>query len=70
MKIGDYVRTEKGLIGKYNIVKAGETIPNFEGLYEVSNLGRVKALKRKKNCNRGWGWIKEHIMKQTTANSE
>ena len=45
-------------------------IPNFEGLYEVSNLGRVKALKRKKNCNRGWGWIKEHIMKQTTANSE
>lgn len=45
-------------------------IVNFEGLYEVSNLGRVKALKRKKNCNRGWGWIKEHIMKQTTANSE
>ena len=24
-------------------------ILNFEGLYEVSNLGRVKALKRKKN---------------------
>ncbi len=45
-------------------------IPDFEGLYEISNLGRVKALKRKKNCNRGWGWIKEHIMKQTTANSE
>lgn len=45
-------------------------IPNFEGLYEVSNLGRIKALKRKKNCNRGWGWIKEHIMKQTTANSD
>lgn len=45
-------------------------ILNFEGLYEVSNLGRVKALKRKKNCNKGWGWINEHIMKQTTANSE
>lgn len=44
-------------------------IPNFEGLYEVSNLGRVKALKRKKNCNRGWGWIKEHIMKQTNTNA-
>lgn len=42
----------------------------MNGLYEVSNLGRIKALKRKKNCNRGWGWIKEHIMKQTTANSE
>lgn len=45
-------------------------IVNFDGLYEVSNLGRVKALKRKRNCNKGWGWIKEHIMKQTTANSE
>lgn len=45
-------------------------IKNFEELYEVSNLGRIKALKRKKNCNKGWGWIKEHIMKQTTANSE
>lgn len=45
-------------------------IPKFEGLYEVSNLGRVKALKRRKNCNRGFGWIKEHIMKQTTANSQ
>lgn len=28
-------------------------IANFEGLYEVSNLGRVKALKRKKNRNIG-----------------
>ena len=45
-------------------------IKGFEGLYEVSNLGRIKALKRKKNCNKGWGWVKEHIMKQTTANSE
>lgn len=45
-------------------------IPKFEGLYEVSNLGRVKALKRRKKCNRGLGWIKEHIMKQTTANSQ
>jgi hypothetical protein len=47
-----------------------KSIPDFEGLYEVSNLGRIKALKRKKNCNKGWGWVKEHIMKQTTANSE
>jgi hypothetical protein len=28
-------------------------IANFEGLYEVSNLGRVKALKIKKNRNIG-----------------
>jgi hypothetical protein len=42
-------------------------IKGFEGLYEVSNLGRIKALTRKKNCNRGWGWIKEHIMKPTNC---
>ena len=45
-------------------------IKDFEGLYEVSNLGRVKALARKKNCNRGWGWIKEHIMKPTNCGAE
>ncbi len=38
-------------------------IKGYEGLYEVSNMGRVKALKRRKNCNRGYGLIKEHIMK-------
>lgn len=38
-------------------------IKGFEGLYEISNLGRVKALERKKNCNRGYGTIKEHFMK-------
>lgn len=45
-------------------------IKGYEGLYEVSNLGRVKALARKKNCNKGYGTIKEHIMKQTSANSD
>lgn len=38
-------------------------IKGYEGLYEVSNLGRVKALERKKNCNRGYGIIKEHFLK-------
>lgn len=38
-------------------------IKGYEGLYEVSNLGRVKALERKKNCNRGYGVIKEHFLK-------
>ena len=33
MKVGDYVRTKKGVIGKYNIVKTGETIPNWNGGY-------------------------------------
>lgn len=45
-------------------------IKDFEGLYEVSNFGRVKALARKKNCNKGWGWIKEHIMKPTNYGAE
>ena len=38
-------------------------IKGYESLYEVSNYGRVKALARRKNCNRGYGIIKEHIMK-------
>lgn len=38
-------------------------IKNFEGLYEISNLGRIKALPRRKNCNRGYGIMREHYMK-------
>ena len=38
-------------------------IKGYEGLFEVSNLGRVKAIERKKNCNRGYGIIKEHFLK-------
>lgn len=45
-------------------------VPNYEGLYKVSNLGNVKALERRKNCNRGYGIIKEHIMKPTMHNSD
>lgn len=52
------------------LIEIWKPIKGFEGLYEVSNLGRVKALKRKKNCNRGWGWIKEHIMKPTSCGTE
>lgn len=39
-----------------------KSIKGYEGLYEVSNYGRVKALARRKNCNRGYGFIKEHIL--------
>ena len=31
-------------------------VVGYEELYEVSNKGRVKALKRRKNCNRGYGY--------------
>ena len=45
-------------------------IKGYEGLYEVSNLGRVKALERLKNCNKGYGYIKEHIMNFNKCCSE
>lgn len=38
MKVGDYVRTKKGVIGKYNIVKTGETIPNWNGGYGYKEI--------------------------------
>lgn len=43
-------------------------IPNFEGLYQVSNLGRVKSLPRKVPSKK-WGWmfIQERILKSTNA---
>ena len=38
-------------------------IPNFEGRYQVSNLGRVKSLSRIVNTGRnGYRKIKEHIL--------
>ena len=47
-----------------------KSVKGYEGLYEVSNLGRVKALERRKNCNRGYGIIKEHIMKPNFCNTD
>ena len=37
-------------------------IPNYEGIYQVSNLGRIKSLARKRfnKC----GYVKERILKQ------
>lgn len=51
-------------------VEVWKDIEGYEGLYQVSNLGRVKALERIRYCNKGYGRVKEHIMKQTNANSE
>lgn len=39
-------------------------IPDWEGLYQVSNLGRVKVLKRVSSCGRK---LKEKIMKDFTT---
>jgi hypothetical protein len=41
-------------------------IPNYEGLYQVSNLGRVKSLERKTESGRGWLiTTKEKILTQS-----
>ena len=39
-------------------------IPNYEGLYQISNIGRVKSLERKvRNSEKGFRVVKEGILK-------
>ena len=40
-------------------------IPNYEGEYQVSNLGRIKSLSRQVNCNGGYKLINERILRQS-----
>lgn len=42
-------------------------VVGYEGLYQVSNLGRVKMLPRKVLANKSIKNIKEHILKQTIS---
>ena len=45
-------------------------IPNYEGLYQVSNLGRVKSLERfRKGKNGSLASVKEKILKSSMLNS-
>lgn len=37
----------------------------FDGIYEVSNLGRIKSLGRYVNVRNGQRWVKERIIKQS-----
>lgn len=52
-----------------NCVEEWRDIPEYEGLYQASDLGRVKRLDRYKNHSSGKGTFlsKEKIMKQTKA---
>lgn len=43
-------------------------IPNFEGLYQISNLGNVKSLKRKVKNKNGYRIIEETILKKQMNN--
>ncbi len=45
-------------------------IKDFEGLYEVSNTGIIKALPRYKHSTRGNYYTKEKILKQTNSQCE
>ena len=49
--------------------EAWKDVPGYEGLYQVSNLGRVKSLPRKVRCNAGWRITKEQILKPHQSNS-
>lgn len=50
-------------------VEVWKDVPNYEGLYQVSDLGRVKSLKRprKKSLNNPNSYIKERIMKASVS---
>ena len=38
-------------------------VKGFKGIYQVSNLGRVKSLKRVVRDNRGYRTVRERILK-------
>lgn len=44
------------------MVEAWRDIPNYEGLYQVSDLGRVKSLERTVRCADGTRVLKERVL--------
>jgi hypothetical protein len=42
-----------------------KSIQNYEGLYEVSNLGNVKSLPKEQRCANGYRITKEKILKKS-----
>ena len=45
-------------------------IPHYEGLYQVSNLGRVKALPRERENHSGGKWIQPEKIMAITINND
>lgn len=48
------------------MIEIWKDVPNYEEFYQVSNLGRAKALPRKKKNNNGYFYTKARILKLTT----
>jgi len=46
-----------------NDIEVWKDVKNYEGIYQVSNLGRVKSLKRKVGNDKGFRLVKERILK-------
>lgn len=44
-------------------------IPNYEGLYQISNYGRIKSLSKKIKNKNGYKITKDKIMKNILANN-
>lgn len=44
-------------------------VEGFEGIYQVSSLGRVKSLKRKVKNKHGFRTVEEKILKQASSNT-
>lgn len=42
-------------------------VKGFEGVYQVSNLGRVKSLKRVVRDNRGYRTVRERILQNVLS---
>jgi len=54
------------MTSKANVQEIFKDIPNFEGIYQISNLGSVKSLERKvKHSKGGLRMVKEKILKPT-----
>ncbi len=56
----------------YIKIKMQETwkdIKGYEGFYQISNLGRVKSLKRKAKCRNGFRTVQERILKSCKDSS-
>ena len=50
------------------MIEIWKDIPNYEGIYQVSNLGNVKSLSRENYSGKGMKISKERILKQNLDN--